>query len=99
MEATERVRISVRRELFAPWLELDDFLASPYRYQKAAPESSTVARWRIRRLTPHLPTQAVLEVTYPDGKPVPGQTRKSTLRSAWAGQDARSRPGPGDPGR
>lgn len=99
VEGVEGVRIAVGRKPFAPWLEWDDFLAADYRYRKAAPGTWTVARWRDQRLATHLPTHAVLEVINPDGTTVPGQTRMSTLRTAWADQDARRRPEPENPDR
>lgn len=99
VEGMEHVRMSVRRQPFAPWVQWDDFLSVDYRYQRAAPGTWTVARWRDHRLTSHLPTHAVLELAYPDGAPVAGQTRMSTLRNAWAVQDARRRPKPEDPDR
>lgn len=99
VEAVERIQVSIGRKPFAPWQEWDDFLATEYPYRKASAGTWTVARWRDQRLAPQLPTHAVIELSYPDGSPVAGQTRLSTLRRAWANEPARSRPAPTDPDR
>jgi hypothetical protein len=99
VNAVERVQISVGRTPFAPWQDWDDLLASEYPYPEAAPGSWTVARWRDQRLAPRLPTHALLELTHPDGTAVAGQTRLSTLRTAWLGKKPPERAHPQDPNR
>jgi len=99
VEAVERVRVSVGRKPFAPWHRWDDFLARTYPFRRAAPGTWTVARWRDQRLSPHLPTHSKVELTYPDGAPVAGQTRMSTLRTAWIDHEHRKRPRPAGPER
>jgi hypothetical protein len=99
VEDVEGIRLSITRKPFAPWSDDGDFLATEYRFHKEAPGTWTVARWRDKRLATHLPTQAVLDITYPDGAAVAGQTRLATLRAVWSGHDARDRRPPDDPDR
>jgi hypothetical protein len=99
VEMVERVRVSVSRTPFAPWNDWFDVLAGDYPYRRGAPGGWTVARWRDQRLRPQLPTHAVLRLQYPDGSNVPGQSRLSTLRSAWANEPPSQIPASTDPKR
>lgn len=99
VEWLERIRVTIGRQPFAPADTWDDYHAGDYRFRRAAPGTWTVARWRNTRLTACLPTHAIASVNYPDGSPVPGQTRLATLRRAWADQPSTSWPDPTDPTR
>lgn len=99
VEATEHIRVAVGRTPFAPWDEWSDCIGGDYPYRRAAPGGWTVARWRRERLAPQLPTHAEVRLHYPDGSPVPGQTRLTTLRTAWAGEPHAAWPDCTDPSR
>lgn len=83
VEGLERIHVRISRTPWAPgrW---DDFVAGEYPFMRAAPGTWTVARWRETRLAPQLPTHPTITIQNPDGSRVPGQTRLSTLRFAWA---------------
>lgn len=99
VEATENIRVSVGRTPFAPWDDWSDFMAGDYPYRRAAPGTWTVARWRDQRLMPQLPTHSVISLLYPNGSPVPGQTRLATLRAAWVDEKPALGPDSADPVR
>lgn len=83
--ALEGFPVTVGRSPFAARQKPLDDRARPNIYRRRAPGRWTLARWRMLRLAPHLPTHPIVDIDFPDGRPAHGRVLLSTLRRAWNG--------------